>query len=290
MSFYESIFINAAILAIITQGVFLLTGLTGLFSLGQASFVAVGAYTTGLMATRFQASPLLAILAGVVAAVAVSFLIGIPSLRLRQVYFSLATIAYCYALQSVLTVFDLFGGSIGLVGVPTWTRWWHVVIALLLTLAVTMNFRLSRFGRACISVRTDEVAAKAYGINVFWTKQIVFSLASAIAGLAGGLLAYTLGYLSPDMFGVPISSEYLIMVFFGGLYSQTGAFLGTVILSVLMEILRTAAAWRMIIYSAIILLVILFRPTGIFGTWELTRESLLAPVKRLKAAKGRVNG
>lgn len=290
MSFYENIFINAALLAIITQGVFLLTGLTGLFSLGQASFVAVGAYTAGLLATRLMWPPALCVLGGIVAAVAVSFLIGIPSLRLRQVYFSLATIAYCYALQSILTVFDLFGGSIGLVGIPTVTRWWHVLLALVVTILVTMNFRLSRFGRACISVRTDEVAAKAYGINVFWTKQTVFSLASAISGLAGGLLAFTLGYLSPEQFGVPISSEYLIMVFFGGLYSQTGTLLGTAILTVLMEVLRTAAAWRMIIYSAIILLVILFRPTGVFGTWELTRETICGPFRRLAGRKAQVNG
>jgi branched-chain amino acid transport system permease protein len=290
LSFYESIFINVAILAIITQGVYLLTGLTGLFSLGQASFVAVGAYTAGLLATRLMWGPLPSILGAIVAAVVVSFVIGIPSLRLRQAYFSLATIAYCYALQSILTVFDLFGGSVGLVGIPTVTRWWHVAIALGLTLWVTMNFRLSRYGRACISVRTDEVAAKAYGVNVFWTKQIVFSLASAIAGLAGGLLAFTLGYLSPEQFGVPISSEYLIMVFFGGLYSQTGALLGTAILTVLMELLRTAAAWRMIIYSAIILLVILFRPTGIFGTWEFTRETLAGPFRRLMGRKAKVNG
>lgn len=290
MSFYESIFVNTAILAIITQGVFLLTGLTGLFSLGQASFVAVGAYTAGIFATRLQAPPLLAILAGVLAAVAMSFIIGLPSLRLRQVYFSLATIAYCYALQSVLTVFDFFGGSIGLVGIPTVTRWWHVTLALGLTVLVVRNFRLSKYGRACISVRTDEVAAKAYGVNVYATKQAVFSLASAISGLAGGLLAFTLGYLSPDMFGVPISSEYLIMVFFGGLYSQTGALLGTAALTILMELLRTAAAWRMIIYSAIILLVILFRPTGVFGTWELTGETLARPVRRLLGRKGEVRG
>lgn len=290
MSFWENIFINTAILAIITQGVFLLTGLTGLFSLGQAAFVAVGAYTTGLLSTQLALPPAASLLGGVVAAVIVSFIIGIPSLRLRQVYFSLATIAYCYALQSILTVFDLFGGSIGLVGIPTVTRWWHALIALALTVWVTMNFRLSRFGRACIAVRTDEVAAKAYGINVFWAKQIVFSLASAVSGLAGGLLAFTLGYLSPEQFGVPISSEYLIMVFFGGLYSQTGALLGTILLTLLMELLRTAAAWRMIIYSAIILVVILFRPTGVFGTWELTREGLLRPFKRLSAKRGQVTG
>lgn len=289
MSFYENIFINAAIMVIITQGVYLLTGLTGLFSLGQASFVAVGAYTAGILATRLLWAPLPAILGGIVASVLVSFLIGIPSLRLRQVYFSLATIAYCYALQSILTVFDFFGGSIGLVGVPTVTRWWHVMIALALTITVVMFFRLSRFGRACIAARTDEVAAKSYGINVFWTKQTVFALSAAIAGLAGGLLAFTLGYLSPEMFGVPISSEYLIMVFFGGLYSQTGVVVGTVLLTVLMEVLRTAAAWRMILYSGIILLVILFRPIGLFGTWEATRENLLAPFRRLLPKKAQVN-
>lgn len=274
MSFYESVFINVGIMIIIAQGVYILTGLTGLFSLGQSSFVAVGAYTAGVLATRFQANPYLCILGSVTAAVLISFLIGIPSLRLRQVYFSLSTIAYCYALQSIITVSDTLGGSIGLVGIPTVTRWWHVVIAMSATILIVRNFKLSRFGLACLSVRTDELAARTYGIETFATKQTAFALASAISGLAGGLLAFNLGYLSPDMFGVPISSEYLIMVFFGGLYSQTGAVVGTAVLVLLMELLRTAAAWRMIVYSTIILIVILLRPMGLFGTWELSIESL----------------
>ncbi|MGB4337830.1 MAG: branched-chain amino acid ABC transporter permease [Bacillota bacterium] len=274
MSFYENVFVNVGIMIIIAQGVYVLTGLTGLFSLGQSSFVAVGAYTAGMLATRYGLNPYLCVLAGMAAAVVVSFIIGLPSLRLRHVYFSLATIAYCYALQSVLTVSQYFGGSIGLVGIPTLTRWWHVLGAMALTVFVVRNFKLSRFGLACLSVRTDEVAAQTYGIKVFATKQMAFSLASAISGLAGGLLAFNLGYLSPDMFSVPISSEYLIMVFFGGLYSQTGAVAGTAVLTLLMELLRTAAAWRMIAYSTIILIVILLRPMGLFGTWELSARGL----------------
>lgn len=288
MSFYESVFVNVGIMIIITQGVYVLTGLTGLFSLGQSSFVAVGAYTAGVLATRYQLHPYLCVLAGVAASVLVSFIIGLPSLRLRQVYFSLATIAYCYALQSILTVSEYFGGSIGLVGVPTVTRWWHVVAAMAATILLVRNFRLSRFGLACLSVRTDEVAAQTYGIMTFAAKQRAFALASAISGLAGGLLAFTLGYLSPDMFSVPVSSEYLIMVFFGGLYSQTGAVIGTALLTLLMEMLRTTASWRMIAYSTIILAVILLRPMGLFGTWELSAGSLrLLHQPRRLAGRGR---
>jgi len=272
VSFYESVFVNVGIMIIIAQGVYVITGLTGLFSLGQSSFVAVGAYTTGVLATRYQLNPYLCVLAGVAAAVLVSFIIGIPSLRLRQVYFSLATIAYCYALQSIITVSETLGGSIGLVGIPCLTRWWHVLVAMGATIWIVRNFKLSRFGLACLSVRTDELAAKTYGVETFATKQIAFALASAISGLAGGLLAFNLGYLSPDMFSVPVSSEYLIMVFFGGLYSQTGAVIGSAILTVLMEMLRTTAAWRMIAYSTIILVIILLKPMGLFGTWEFSLD------------------
>ncbi|MGI6567392.1 MAG: branched-chain amino acid ABC transporter permease [Firmicutes bacterium] len=287
MSFYESVFVNVGIMIIIAQGVYVITGLTGLFSLGQSSFVAVGAYTAGFLATRFEMHPLLCILAGIVVSILVSFIIGIPSLRLRHVYFSLATIAYCYALQAILTVSETFGGSIGLVGVPVVTRWWHVVLGVVATVWIVRNFKLSRFGLACLSVRTDELAARTYGIQTFVSKQIAFSLASAISGLAGGLLAFNLGYLSPDMFTVPVSSEYLIMVFFGGLYSQTGAVLGAAALTVLMELLRTTAAWRMIAYSTIILIIILVRPNGLFGTWEFSLDSL-NPRRRAKhgLAKG----
>jgi len=287
VSFYESVFVNVGIMIIIAQGVYVITGLTGLFSLGQSSFVAVGAYTAGFLATMYGLHPFLCLLAGMVMSVLVSFVIGIPSLRLRHVYFSLATIAYCYALQAILIVSQTFGGSIGLVGIPTLTRWWHVVIAIIVTVWAVRNFKLSRFGLACLSVRTDELAARTYGIQTFVSKQIAFSFAAAISGLAGGLLAFNLGYLSPDMFGVPISSEYLIMVFFGGLYSQTGAVVGSALLTVLMELLRTTAAWRMIAYSAIILIIILVKPNGLFGTWEFSFDSL-NPQRRAKQglAKG----
>ena len=141
MSFYENVFVNVGIMIIIAQELYVLTGLTGLFSLGQSSFVAVGAYTAGMLATRYGLNPYLCVLAGMAAAVVVSFIIGLPSLRLRHVYFSLATIAYCYALQSVLTVSQYFGGSIGLVGIPTLTRWWHVLGAMALTVFVVRNFK-----------------------------------------------------------------------------------------------------------------------------------------------------
>lgn len=269
MSFYEGVLILAGIVVIVTQGVYVLTGLTGLFSLGQAAFVAVGAYTSGIANMRFGLGFLPSIAIGMAASLIASFIVGSPSLRLKRTYFSLATIAFGYGVESIITVSSWTGGSIGLIGVPNITRFWHVAVACILVIWLVRNFKLSRYGRACISVDTDETAAQVYGVNSFWTKQIAFSLAAMIAGLAGGLFAFYLGYLSPDMFGIALSTEYLIMVFFGGLRSQTGAVFGAVILTALMEALRTAAEWRIIIYCLIILVTILFRPSGVFGKWEL---------------------
>ncbi|HHY46288.1 MAG TPA: branched-chain amino acid ABC transporter permease [Firmicutes bacterium] len=275
MSFLEGVLINVFILVIITQGVYLLTGMTGLFSLGQAAFVATGAYAAGIVATRYQAPFLLSLAAGVVASVVVSLVVGYPSLKLRRVHFSLATIAFGYGIESILNVSTgITGGAIGLIGIPNITRLWHVLLAAFLTIALVRNFKLCRYGRACVSTRTDEVAAQVYGVNAFVTKEIVFAFAAGISGLAGGLLAFYLGYLSPDMFGIPISAEYLIMVFFGGLYSQTGVILGTIFLALLMEMLRATAELRMVLYCTIILIFIIFRPTGVFGTWEFSRAWL----------------
>ncbi len=278
MSFLEGVLVQVLILAIVTQGVFVITGLTGLFSLGQASFVAAGAYTAGVLALRLQWPFFSCLLGGILAAVLISIIIGLPSLRLRNVYFSLATIAFCYGLESILNVStDLFGGAIGLIGVPTVTRWWHALVALISVYLLIRFFRLSRYGRACVSIRTDEVAAQSYGINTMLNKQIAFSLSAAVAGLAGGLLVFYIGYISPDMFGVPISSEYLIIVFFGGLYSQGAVLIGTVFLTLLMELLRTANELRVVIYSTIILGIIIFQPTGLYGIFDRLRRKFFTP-------------
>ncbi len=268
MSFLEGVLILTGITVIVTQGVYVLTGLTGLFSLGQAAFVAVGAYTAGIANLRLNLGFVPSILMGMLASLIASFIVGAPSLRLRRTYFSLATIAFGYGVESILNVSSWTGGSIGLIGVPNITRLWHVVIAVVVVVLIVRNFKLSRFGRACVSVRTDETAAQVYGVNAFAAKQIAFSLGAVLAGLAGGLYAFYLGYLSPDMFGITMSSEYLVMVFFGGLMSQTGALLGSIGLTILMEMLRTAAEWRVILYCLIILVTILFRPSGVFGSWE----------------------
>jgi branched-chain amino acid transport system permease protein len=270
MSFYEGVLVLTGIVIIVTQGVFVLTGLTGLFSLGQAAFVAVGAYAAGIANIRFNMGFLPSILIGILASFIASFIVGAPSLRLKKTYFSLATIAFGYGVESIITVSSWTGGSIGLIGMPNLTRFWHVAVAIAIVIWLVHNFKHSRYGRACVSVNTDETAAQVYGVNSFWAKQIAFSLAASLAGLAGGLFCFYLGYLSPDMFGIALSTEYLIMVFFGGLKSQTGAVLGAVLLSALMEVLRTADEWRIIIYCLLILITILFRPAGIFGKWELS--------------------
>ncbi len=270
MSFLEGVLILTGITVIVTQGVYVLTGLTGLFSLGQAAFVAVGAYTAGIANLRLNLGFVPSILVGMLASLIASFIVGAPSLRLRRTYFSLATIAFGYGVESILNVSSWTGGSIGLIGVPNITRLWHVVIAVIAVVLIVRNFKLSRYGRACVSVRTDETAAQVYGVNAFAAKQIGFSLGAVLAGLAGGLYAFYLGYLSPDMFGIAMSSEYLVMVFFGGLMSQTGALLGSIGLTILMEMLRTAAEWRVILYCLIILVTILFRPAGVFGSWEFS--------------------
>lgn len=280
------VLVYTCITLIAVQGVYILTGLTGLFSFGQAGFMAVGAYVSAMLALRLNLPFVPALTLGVLAAALLSLVVGYPTLKLKIHYFALATLGLAEAIRSVLNIFvSLTGGATGVAGIPPYTQPWMAVLAAVLSVVLTVNFARSRHGRACVAVRTDEVAALAIAVNAQWYRQMAFTISACLAGLAGGLMAFYISYIEPNMFDIVRSVELIIIVFFGGLRSITGSVLATILLSAGSQFLQSAEEWRTVIYSVLILAIIIFRPEGLLGYRELTAARLRRTWARLRGGK-----
>lgn len=280
MAYYISVLTNVGITIIGVLSVFVITGLTGLFSLGQASFMAIGAYTAGILAKTFgwdfAACAIVSILAGGLA----GFLVALPTIKLRRDYIALITFGFGEAVIAVLNnLANITGGATGLISIPRRTTplmvWSSVVILIILI----WNLKKSRFGRQCIALKSDELTAKSMGIHVNRVKMIAFVLASMITAYAGVLYAFHTTYVDPSVFVWNRSAEWLIMLFFGGMGSLTGAVVSGFSLGLLPELLRAANNLRIIIYCIVVLVVINFRPQGMFGTHELSLKRLFSNAK-----------
>jgi branched-chain amino acid transport system permease protein len=264
-------------------GTFVLTGLTGLFSFGQGGFMMLGAYVSAVANMRYGVPFPLAVALGVAAVIVLAVLMGIPTLRLRRDYFALVTFALGEALQAIFIMFTQFtGGTMGMGGIPRKTNFWIALGCAAACVWMVANLKRSRLGRIAIAIRNDELAAQAMGINVYACKMVIFTFSAALAGLGGCLTAFFINYMEPNLFGWTTAVEQIIIVFFGGINSLTGAVASTFLLGLLPETLRFAAAWRMILYAVIIILVINLRPQGLFGTWELRGASLGRAWKRIR--------
>jgi branched-chain amino acid transport system permease protein len=234
--------------------------------------MAVGGYVSAMLALKYGVSFPLAALIGSAAATLSGLLVGMPTVRLRRDYISLVTFGFGEAIISVLNnSAQLTGGAEGLVGIPKRVDLPLVLASVVCCLFLVACYKNSKYGRQCLALRTDELAARSMGIDVNRLKLVTFLFASAITGYAGVLYAFYAQYLEPGYFNWTVSAEWLIIVFVGGINSLTGAMVSAVILTSLPEFLRFASAWRIIIYCVIVLLIINFRPNGIFGDWEISR-------------------
>ena len=281
MALYTHIFTQMLISVVSVAGVFVLTGMTGMFSLGQAAFMAIGAYTSGLLVVKLSIPIFIAWPAAVLLAVLVGFIVGLPTVRLRRDYISLVTLGFGEAINALLNrATAITGGASGLTGIPKETTLAIALISAIVILALIMLFKTSKYGRQCIAVRSDELAAKSMGINVPRVKMIAFLISVAVTAYGGCLYAFYTAYVDPSLFGWKKSAEWVIMVFFGGVNSLTGSVLSTFVLSGLPEVLRFMQNYRSIIYAVLVLLIINFKPAGLLGEWELTPKNLRRIVSR----------
>src|SRR5712664_580191 len=253
----------------------LVNGLTGQFSIGHAGFMAVGGYVSAVLLMRgpqddpYRIFFVLAVLAGAGAAAVAGYLVGKPSLRLRGDYLAIVTLGFGEIIRVIIENTPFFGGAIGLSPIPhradfAWI--WAVAIG---TIIVAKRLRDSTHGRAFLSVREDEVAAEAMGIDTTGYKVRAYVLSAAFAGVAGALSGAFEGNLAPQSFTFVRSFEVVAMVVLGGMGSITGATIAAAVLTLLPEYLRALANLRMVIYSLALVVLMLVRPRGLLGTREI---------------------
>lgn len=267
--FYANTLIFIVINVILAASLHLVIGITGQFSIGHAGFLAVGAYVSAIITMKMQMPfPVALLVGGVVAAVA-GLIVGIPSLRLRGDYLAIATLGFAEIIRIVFLNIDYVGGAAGM-QVSHLTTWTYAFICLFITLIVIMNFTNSRHGRACISVRENEIAADAMGINTTFYKVVAFTLGSFFAGIAGGLYSHNFYIIQPGNFGFLKSFDILIYVVLGGLGSMSGSVIAAILLTIVSTFLQEYPETRMIIYSLVLVIVMLYRPQGLMGTKEIT--------------------
>lgn len=268
-NFYLNTLITICINIMLAASLHLIIGITGQFSIGHAGFLAVGAYISAICTMNLGLPFFVAILAaGIVAALA-GLIVGFPTLRLRGDYLAIATLGFAEIIRVLFLNIEYVGGAAGM-RVTHYTNWTYTFICLLVTLIVIINFTNSRHGRACIAIREDEIAADSLGINTTYYKVIAFTIGSFFAGIAGALYAHNFYIIQPNNFGFFKSFDILIYVVLGGLGSLTGSVISAAFLTIVSTFLQDFANMRMILYSLVLILVMLYRPQGLMGTKEIT--------------------
>jgi branched-chain amino acid transport system permease protein len=261
--------------AVVAIGLNLLSGYTNQLSFGHAGFLAIGAYTAALLTIHAPALPVVVALAaaGVVTA-AVGLAFGVPCLRLSGLYLAMATLAFGFVIAEVILNLDaLTHGADGL-RVPAarlgaWplatdtARYYLVAAVAALLVAAALNLAHTRTGRALLAIRESEIAAQASGVPVARYKTIAFGVSAFYTGVAGGLFAFVVGFLSPDAFDVFLSVDFVVMIIVGGLGSVPGSIVGAAVVTVLHDSLAAFQGYRPLIFGAILVACMLFMPGGI---------------------------
>jgi branched-chain amino acid transport system permease protein len=279
--FYLKVLEITSLYTILVLGVYLLTGLTGLFSLGQGGFVSIGAYTAAVAYLRFgfpfPAALALAVLMGAL----LGFLVGIPTLRLRRDYFLLVTFGLGEMVRAgLLYLAQLTGGALGMAGMPKRVGLPLILGSIAVITFVTYSLKRSRFGRDCIAIRDDELAASMMGINVYTHKMKVFMISSAVTAYGGALYAFNILFIEPNLFNWLESAKLIIITFVGGLNSIAGVIAASAIYYSFGEFFRFIDVWRDVLLAVVVVLVIIFRPGGLF-------QGLSLLPSKLKVRRGR---
>ncbi len=267
---------NVGLAVILASSLNIIIGFTGMFSLGHAAFYGIGAYTSALLATRLGLPFWIGLPAAAIVAGFFGALIGLATLRLRAVFLAFTTLGFGEITRIVILNWRGFTrGPLGIAGVPvpsifgvTFNRYMYYYFMLVLVAFVLVVIRRmyhSRVGRALVAIREDETAARSMGINVFGFKVLAFTMACALAGLAGSFFAHFQRFISADSFVSAISFEIITMVALGGTGSIGGAVTGAVILGLFPEVFRFLAQYRQVIYGLILISVIVLKPGGIVG-------------------------
>ena len=325
-----SIVERSMIYAVVAVSMNLVNGFTGLFSLGQAGFMALGAYVTAILTipvdqrasvyyisgihpaiANLHAPILVALILGGLVAAAFAALIGIPVLRLKSDYLAIATLGFAEIIRALISAPQLdtiTNGSYGLKSIPGFSSLFQVLALTVVCIGLMVLLINSSFGRMFKAVREDEIAAEAMGINLFKTKELSFVISSFFAGVSGGMLAMFMRSIDSKTFQVSLTYDILLIVVIGGIGSVTGSVLGAFLVTAGRELLRFfdeplyigainiplfRPGFRMVIFSILLMVVVLFYSRGLMGTSEFSWNGIIGffrsfGKKKVKKARGKV--
>ena len=277
----------------------IVTGYLGQLPLGHAGFMSIGGYACAIFIIRMMplfgldaqsmasgSTPavilfVVGLLFGGICAALMGVVIGIPALRLRGDYLAIITLGFAEIIRVVLVNIDsalgfkLTGGASGLTGIPAYTGYLNTAIVVSLAIFAIHTLMKSRHGRAILAIRDNEIAAEASGVNTTYYKTLAFVFSAFLAGIAGGLYAGCIGVMAPAKFGFMKSVEILVMVVLGGMGSMFGSVVSATVLTVLPEALRAFADYRMVAYAIVLILVMIFRPEGLFGSYDFSLSRII---------------
>jgi len=298
MSDYRVLVVKLTLISVmVTLSLNVINGYMGEFSCSHPGFMALGAYTASVFTVSLFVNdkifgeallpavigpfffPIALFLGGVAAAIG-AMVVAIPSFRTRGDYLAIISLAFMFIVKSLIENLEFVGGPRGLGSQPDWANLPTVFLTTVICIWIINNFVRSTLGKALNAVRDNEMAADAMTVNTRRTKFLAFLFAAFWAGVAGGLFAHVLRYVNPSTFGIQKLAEVLAMVYFGGLNSVYGAIVGATSISLLGEALRPLEIFKWIIIPLLLILVMIFRPTGLIAFKEFDARKLIQPKDR----------
>ncbi|MCX7923075.1 MAG: branched-chain amino acid ABC transporter permease [Clostridia bacterium] len=259
--YYQITIATICINIILAVSLNLIAGFTGQFSLGHAGFMSIGAYACALITLNINSnySFFLGIFVGAILSALLGFVIGIPTLRLKGDYLAIATLGMAEIIKIIAQNLEFTGGAAGLSDIPQYTNWVWLFFFTAGTVVVIKNFINSSHGRACVSIREDEIASEVMGINTTKYKVLAFVIGAFFAGIAGALYSTYFYVINPGLFGFLKSVDILVIVVIGGMGSIRGSIIASILLAIVSTYLQDFPEIRMILYSLILVVVMLAR-------------------------------
>jgi branched-chain amino acid transport system permease protein len=280
----------ANIVAVI--GLALLTGYTGMFSLGHAGFMCIGAYAAVLLNKYFMVPYVFALILGGFAAVIVSIIIGYPTLRnkLRGDYFAICMLGFGTVVRLILNNMNnpITNGALGITNIPKLTTLWSALLFMIVLVYFMWNFVNSQYGKNCVAIQQQEVAAEMMGVSIVRTKLLSLAISAFYCGVAGGMLGFWLQYIAPATFSDTRSNDFLATLVTGGTNSITGPLIAAALLTTSLEYLRFLVNWRLVVYGLLYILIMRFRPEGIMGYKEFSLKKTIQFFKEFHQNKVKI--
>lgn len=275
--FTDAVIANIGINIVLAVSLNLIIGFGGQFSLGHAGFMAIGAYATAIITSKSSSfgSFVLSMIVGMVLSGIIALVVGIPTLRLKGDYLAIATLGVSEIIRILIINFsDLTNGPSGIFGLTQYSNWQIIFVVMVLTIVFISNYMNSSYGRWTLSVREDEIAAEAMGVNTTRFKVLAFVIGGVFASVGGSLYASYQQSVFPSDFTFMKSIDILIIIVFGGIGSTTGAIVSAVVLGFINMYLQELGSLRMIFYALAIILIMIFKPSGLLGSKELSMKKL----------------